>query len=671
MKNLFKAVLLSLVVVLTTNNVISQSSVEKKVLVTIGNENVTAGEFMRVYEKNNYSEELYSESDVKDYLNLYINFKLKVLEAEALKMDTASSFKTELEGYRTQLAKPYFIDETVNEALLNEAYARLKKDIRASHILIMIDENATPEDTLKAYNKISTILDEIKAGKDFADAAVEHSDDPSARDKEAVPNQQRFKEGNKGDLGYFTVFNMVYPFENAAYNTPLGQVSPIVRTKYGYHILNIVDVKDAMGTAEVAHIFVALRPEASTEDSLRKVQKINNIYEKIQDGLSFDDAVVEYSEDKGSIKNRGKLSGFSVNRVVPEFVSTVGGLEIGGISEPVRTAYGYHIIKLLTLNQPGTFEEEQAVLKERLAKDKRSLKSEEAVIAKIKTDNKFKNYPKAIDAVIAKIDTTVLAKRFVADSLIGMTETVIKLKKQKYTQYDFAKFVEIEQRIQDNIDKEVYLHQLFTEFEKESCLDFMNANLEDQFPDFKELVKEYHDGILLFNLTDEKVWTKAVKDTIGIEEFFLNNRERYNWGERVDASVFQLRNKSNIEKVKEIILKYDNDGDIAKAFDADSINSIRILPDVYELGDDKYIDMVEWKTGLSEAINSDVEDLTVFVFIREVLPPQPKELKDARGIVTADYQNFLEEQWITELKGKYPIELNEEILTRIIEEKKK
>ena len=671
MKNLFKAVLLSLVVVLTTNNVISQSSVEKKVLVTIGNENVTAGEFMRVYEKNNYSEELYSENDVKDYLNLYINFKLKVLEAEALKMDTASSFKTELEGYRTQLAKPYFIDETVNEALLNEAYARLKKDIRASHILIMLDENATPEDTLKAYNKISTILDEIKAGKDFADAAVEHSDDPSARDKEAVPNQQRFKEGNKGDLGYFTVFNMVYPFENAAYNTPLGQVSPIVRTKYGYHILNIVDVKDAMGTAEVAHIFVALRPEASTEDSLRKVQKINNIYEKIQDGLSFDDAVVEYSEDKGSIKNRGKLSGFSVNRVVPEFVSTVGGLEIGGISEPVRTAYGYHIIKLLTLNQPGTFEEEQAVLKERLAKDKRSLKSEEAVIAKIKTDNKFKNYPKAIDAVIAKIDTTVLAKRFVADSLIGMTETVIKLKKQKYTQYDFAKFVEIEQRIQDNIDKEVYLHQLFTEFEKESCLDFMNANLEDQFPDFKELVKEYHDGILLFNLTDEKVWTKAVKDTIGIEEFFLNNRERYNWGERVDASVFQLRNKSNIEKVKEIILKYDNDGDIAKAFDADSINSIRILPDVYELGDDKYIDMVEWKTGLSEAINSDVEDLTVFVFIREVLPPQPKELKDARGIVTADYQNFLEEQWITELKGKYPIELNEEILTRIIEEKKK
>lgn len=671
MKILSKAVLLSLAVVFLTTTLYSQSSVSKKVLVTIGNEDVTAGEFMRVYEKNNYSDELYSETDVKDYLDLYINFKLKVLEAEALQMDTSASFKNELEGYRTQLAKPYFVDETVNQELLVEAYERLKKDVRASHILIMVDENAVPADTLKAYNKISTVVDEIKAGKDFAVAAVEHSEDPSARDKEAIPNQQRFKEGNKGDLGYFTVFNMVYPFENAAYNTPVGQVSPIVRTKYGYHVLKVVDIKDAMGTAEVAHIFVALRPEASSEDSLRKAQKINNIYSKIQEGLSFEDAVIEYSEDKGSVKNKGQLSAFSCNRVVPEFVYTVSNLEIGGISEPVKTAYGFHIIKLLSLKQPGTMEEEETRLKERLAKDKRSLKSEDAVIAKIKKDNKYKKYPKAIDAVIAAIDTTVLSKRFVADSLAAMTETVIRIKKQKFSQYDFAKFVEVEQRIQDNIDKDVYVNQLFAEFEKESCLDFMDANLEDQFPEFKELVKEYHDGILLFNLTDEKVWTKAVKDTIGIQEYFDNNREKYNWKERVDASVFQLRDKSQIDRVKEIISTNDNDGDIAKALDADSIKSVRILPDIYELGDDKYIDMVEWKVGLSDPINSDVEDLTVFILIREVLPPQQKELKDARGLVTADYQNFLEEQWISELKAKYPISLNEEILNKIIEENSK
>ena len=389
MKNLIKGVILAFVFTLSISNVISQNSIKNKELVTIGNEDVAVGEFTKVFEKNNTEPDIYEKDAVTDYLNLYINFKLKVMEAEALKMDTANSFTKELAGYRTQLAKPYFIDETVNEELLVEAYNRLIKDIRASHILVMVDENAIPQDTLKAYNKISNILDEIVAGKDFADAAVEHSEDPSARDREAIPNKQRFSAGNKGDLGYFTVFNMVYPFENAAYNTGLDEISPIVRTKYGYHIVKVTDIKDAMGSAEVAHIFVALRPEATTEDSTRKAEKINNIYAKIQDGLSFEDAVVEYSEDKGSIKNQGTLSAFSCNSVVPQFVATVDKLEVDEISEPIKTAYGFHIIKLINIDTPGTIEEEAPKLKERLAKDNRSRKSEDAVIAKIKSDNKY------------------------------------------------------------------------------------------------------------------------------------------------------------------------------------------------------------------------------------------------------------------------------------------
>ena len=387
MKNLSRGLLLSLAIVFAVSNAISQKSTGKKVLVTIGDEKVTASEFTKVYEKNNAQTDLYNEDAVREYLDLYINFKLKVLEAEALMMDTVVSFKTELAGYRDQLAIPYFVDETVNESLLEEAYNHLNKDIRASHILIMVDENAIPEDTLKAYNKISKIHKEVTTGKDFAEAAVEYSDDPSARDREAIPNKQRFRAGNKGDLGYFTVFNMVYPFENAAYNTGINEISPIVRTKYGYHIIKVTDIKDAMGYAEVAHIFVALRPEASTEDSIRKVEKINNIYSKIQDGLSFEDAVAEYSEDRGSIKNQGKLSKFSCNRVVPEFVKIVDNLEIDDVSEPVKTAYGFHIIKLINVEKPGTLEEESARLKERLTKDQRSRKSEDVVIAKIKIEN--------------------------------------------------------------------------------------------------------------------------------------------------------------------------------------------------------------------------------------------------------------------------------------------
>lgn len=669
MTTLFKG-LLSLIIICTISNGISQNSYGKKVLVRVGDEKVTANEFIKVYEKNNTQADLYDSNAVKDYLNLYINFKLKVLEAEALKMDTIATFQKELQGYRDQLALPYFVDETVNELLLQEAYDHLRKDIRASHILIMVDENAIPEDTLVAYNKITSIHNEVISGKDFAEMAVKFSDDPSARDREAIPNKQRYRAGNKGDLGYFTVFNMVYPFESAAYNTGINEISPIVRTKYGYHIIQVTDIKDAMGYAEVAHIFVALRPEATTDDSLRKVEKINNIYSKIQDGLSFEDAVVEYSEDKGSIKNQGRLSKFSCNRVVPEFVKAVDGLEINDISEPVKTAYGFHIIKLVNTEKPGTFEVESPKLKERLTKDQRSRKSEDVVISNIKKENKFKIYPEAITEVINAIDTSVLSKRFVADKLIAMNLPVMKLRKEKYTQYDFAKFVQKNQRIQENVDKDVYLNQLFTNFEKESCLDFMDKNLEDQYPEFKELVQEYHDGILLFNLTDEKIWTKAVKDTVGLQEYFSNNSDNYNWGERVNATVYELKDNKVLDQVKQIIEENNNDGDIAKALDNDSIRSVQIFPDVYEKGDNKYVDMVEWKTGISGPINSDVEELIVFVKITEIIPPQPKRLDEARGLVTADYQTYLEEEWVEQLKNKYPVTVNEDVLDLIINNNK-
>jgi len=668
MKNLTKGLIFTLIIAFSASGTMAQKFFQKKALVTIGDEKISSDEFLKVYEKNNTEDNLYNEEAINDYLNLYVNFKLKVLEAEALKMDTISSFIKELDGYRTQLAKPYFIDETVNEQLLDEAYNHLKKDIRASHILIMSDENAAPEDTLIAFNKITKIREEIILGKDFAEAAVEYSDDPSAKDREAIPNQQRFKPGNKGDLGYFTVFNMVYPFELAAYNTDVDQISPIVRTKYGYHILKVTEIKDAMGSAEVAHIFVALRPEATTQDSLRKVEKINNIYSKIQDGMSFEAAVIEYSEDKGSVKNQGRLSKFSSNRVVPEFVEAVDVLEINDISEPISTAYGLHIIKLISIERPGSFDEESAKLKERLAKDQRSRKSEDAVISKIKADNSFKIYPDDITSVFVAIDSTVLDKKFVADSLANMTKPVIKLKKQTYSQYEFAKFVQSNQHKQENIDKDVYLNQLFTQFEKVSCLDFMDKNLENQYPEFKDLIQEYHDGILLFNLTDEKVWTKAVKDTIGLQNYFDNNRENYTWDERVNATVYKLNDKSISDEVLMIINKYDSDGDIANEFNADSINSVQIIPGKYEKGDNKYIDSIEWKVGLSDAIDSDVEELTVFVKINEIIPAQQKELDEARGLVTADYQTFLEKEWIEQLKEKYPVTINSKVLSTIIVE---
>lgn len=301
--------------------------------------------------------------------------------------------------------------------------------------------------------------------------------------------------------------------------------------------------------------------------------------------------------------------------------------------------------------------------------DQRSHKSEEAVVQQIKVDNKLKIYEKGKLAVFAAIDSTVLQKKFVTDSVTGMMKPIMKIGHAKFTQNDFVKYVGIKQRIQENIDKDVYLQGLFDEFIDENCLAYMDDHLEEMYPEFDDLMQEYHDGILLFNLTDEKVWTKAVKDTVGLEKYFNDHRADYMWGERVDATIYHIRDKKDVELVSIIIKENENDGDIAQIFDRDSIRTVRIIPDTFEKGDDKYIDQVEWTTGNLQEIESDVEDRVTFVKIRKVRKPVAKQLDESRGLVTADYQTYLEEQWVKELKSKYPVVINEEALTAMLAEK--
>jgi peptidyl-prolyl cis-trans isomerase SurA len=663
--HLTRVTFLAFAILCTASLSYAQKSLDKEVLVNIGNEAVTVDDFMRVYDKNNSQTSMQDPTPIAEYLDLFVNFKLKVMEAEELKMDTNSTFQKELAGYREQLAKPYFIDESVNEALLEQAYQRKLKDVRASHILIMVDENARPEDTLAAYNKIVEVRELVVNGMPFEEAAVEYSDDPSAKDREEIPGKQRARPGNKGDLGYFTVFNMVYPFENAAYETPVGEISQPTRTRFGYHLIKVNDKKDALGTAQVAHIFVPILPGSTSEDSIADLEKINNIYQKIQEGMPFEEAVVEYSEDKGSAKNGGELSKFTCNRVVPEFVIAAESLQVGEVSEPVQTMYGYHILKLISRETPGTFEEESPKLKERLAKDERSHKSEEAVISNIKNEYKFKVYDKAKAELFAAIDTSIISKTFAAESVAGFTKPLMKLGSEKYTQYNFAVYAQANQKMQ-TIDKGVYLEQLFNQYVAETCLAYEDKHLEEKYPEFKALMEEYHDGILLFNLTDEKVWSKAVKDTTGLEQFFNAHRDNYMWGERLDATIFEVKKTEAVDTLRNWISRHMSDGEIAKKLDEDSITSVKIIPGLFEKGDNKIIDQVDWVAGTTVEVNSDVEELTVIIRIREILPPEPKKLNEARGLVTADYQTYLEKQWIEQLKEKYPVQVNQEILDVLV-----
>ena len=301
---------LVLAVALTaTFQVSAQSKLDKQVLMTIGNKPVTVKEFTDVYSKNNLKGDVIEKKSVDEYIDLFTTFRMKVMEAEAQKLDTSAKFRNELAGYRKQLAKPFMSSDDITDELLQEAYQRKQKDIRASHILIRCDKHALPSDTLKAYNKAMDIRKRALKGEDFGELAVRYSEDPSAKDTKATADMPA-RQGNHGDLGYFSVFDMVYPFETGAYNTKEGQVSMPVRSDFGYHIIKVQSVTDAMGTVQAAHIFLQLPFDASAEEESAMKQKADNIYKELMDhnGENWNEAVKNYSDDRGTLPRNGAWS---------------------------------------------------------------------------------------------------------------------------------------------------------------------------------------------------------------------------------------------------------------------------------------------------------------------------------------------------------------------------
>ena len=313
----------------------AQSKLDKQVLMTIGDTPVTVKEFCDVYTKNNLKSDVIDKKSVDDYLDLFTTFRMKVMEAYAMQLDTSAKFKREFEGYRKQLAKPYFTNDEISEELIEEAYQRKLKDIRASHILINCDKHALPSDTLKAYEKAMDIRKKALKGEDFAHLAVLYSQDPSARDMKATEKTPA-RKGNKGDLGYFTVFDMVYPFETGAYNLKEGEISMPVRSDFGYHIIKVNSITDALGNITAAHIFLRVPQDASEEDAQAVKEKADRIYEELTSntGAKWKDMVLKYSEDNGTKGTNGELSTFTVSRVVPQFIEAIKGLKPGEIAHP-------------------------------------------------------------------------------------------------------------------------------------------------------------------------------------------------------------------------------------------------------------------------------------------------------------------------------------------------
>ncbi len=634
-----------------------------EVLMTISGKDVTVGEFMAIYQKNNMLNQAIDQESLKEYLDLFINFKLKVREAEDLGLDTITSFKTELAGYREQLAKPYFTDEATIDKLIQEAFERSKQDVRASHIFIRVAPDALPEDTLAAWNKISRIRQRLMEGESFEMLAFELSEDPSARDREANA-QHPFIKGNKGDLGYFTVFDMVYPFETATYETSKGQISQLTRTEYGYHLIKLTKKQPAMGKVTVAHLYRAIPKNATVEDSLRVHQKIDTIYFMLNTGAKWDSLVTVFSDDKGSAARGGALPKFGVNRMVPEFIEAIYQLEnIGDYSKPILTSYGWHIIRLVERDKVLPFNEAKVDLKQKVMKDGRSQIGQKVVIQKIIDEYGLTEYKAAKEDFYSVVTDSIFLGKWTADMASGLNKPLFKIGKMVTTQQEFAAYLAAKQKKGDKKSITVYVNSQYQDFLKEKLFMVENQNLEQNHPEFKALMHEYRDGILLFDLTDKNVWSKAVKDTTGLKTFYDKNKSNYMWGPRIDATVYTLKSQDAADTVRNFLSTGLSDEDILKEINTDTVKVLTIQSGKFSKKDNPALDKINWKVGTSENIKTD--DGIVFVTIREVFQPEPKELNEARGLITADYQNYLEIQWIDNLKKKYPVVVYKEVFAKI------
>lgn len=651
--------LLSLLFVFST---IVKAQDTDKVLLSIGDKNIEAEEFWSIYQKNKQINEQSEKTSLSEYLDLFINFKLKVIEAQNEFLDTSKAFKSELAGYRKQLAKPYLVIDSVNEEVMRDAYQRMQTDLRASHILFRVEANAAPEDTLVVYEKALKLRKEILAGDyTFDEAAVRFSEDPSARDMD-MGNGRAVRPGNRGDLGYFSAFDMVFPFENAAYKLKKGEISMPVRTRFGYHLIYLTDSIPAIGEAKAAHIYIRNSNETSPDDSAK--MRIDDLYQQLQNGKAFEDLVLQ-SDDKGTNEKGGELPWFKANRMVPEFIHAVSAMKIGEVSTPIHTAYGWHIVKFIDQRPVKSFADVKDEIKDKLKRDVRSHKGEQAKIAQVKKEENFKEYPQNLDEIIESIDSNFYTKEFNIESLSVYQKPLFTLRTNNYSQYDFLKYAFPRRGNSMQANYRSILHELYNSFVDQSTLDFEEEHLEDKYPDFRMIMNEYREGILLFDIMNRKVWTKAAADSVGMQQFFAQNQDKYRWGKR---AVFEVYNLLDTAYLKSVFAKVDegkNATEIRESFKKDSINPIRFETKIIEKGTEPDYDALKWETASVCVLKNAKKQPVAVVKLIEIKKPEAKKLSETRGLVMADYQNYLEKQWIEKLKKRYPVRVNKKVLKEL------
>lgn len=587
---------------------------------------------------------------VNEYLDLYVNFRLKVKEAVTQGKDQTNAFQEEFEGYKKQLAEPYLMQTKVNEEMVQEAYKRMTIEVSAAHILIKSGGDTNPEDTLKAYQKAIEIKKKVNSGEDFGVIAAQQSEDPSAKQ-------------NGGNLGYFSALQMVYPFETAVYQNEVGEIVGPVKTRFGYHIIKINDKRQARGQVLAAHIMIRSKPDSVSVASAKN--KAQSIFDNISKGADWKEQCKLYSDDVRTKQTGGQLQWFGTGNLVPEFENAAFGLkDVGDISEPVQTRFGWHIIKLLDKRGIASFEEKRADLESKISRDTRAKDKKSVALKKLKSSQRFRINNESRKELMSYFDSTLLNAKWNYDSSNpDLAKILFTTSDTDYTIEAFLKFAHEKQKLRKLTSLATYVEQLYNQFEEKSIFDEELKLIEANNYDYQMVLDEYRSGILLFNQMEEEVWNKAIADSTGLQAFYEKNKKKnYKLAEHAVVRRFVSKDSIVLQNVERQLDKSNSELD--SLFNREEPLTLQTFDEKIEREEQQWIDD-HWEVGTS--IQKSENYFTLWD-IKEIRPDGYKPLKDIKGMVISDYQNELEKEWLKALRKKYPMKLNKPVLKKYIEE---
>jgi len=621
-------------------------------LLSVANVPVFADEFIYAFNKNRSPDSVVTRTDIDDYIDLYINFKLKVMEAKERGMDTTSAFKKEFSSYISQLDNSYLHANNDSEELVKEAYERMQIEVRAAHILFAVAESDSPNDTLAAYKNALAVRDSIIGGAPFEKMATKFSTDPSAKQ-------------NFGDLGYFSALQMVYPFETAAYHTVIGEISLPIRTKFGYHLIKVIDKKANEGKVKVAHIMI--RKGDGDKD------KAYDIYDQLMKGADWKESCQKFSEDNQSSKQGGALTPFSRNQIVPEFANAAFLLTTPEeISEPIQTPYGWHIIKLIDKLPVSDFEASEKQIRAQVRRDSRSQISEQKMIERLANENAWIENSENVQLVISPENLNYQNDTLLFEESKLAKLVLFKIKGNPYNARDY--YALIDTSAQQKKTK-AYLYAQYKKFKEESIINYEKAHLAEKYEEYRFLNQEYFDGILLFSIMEDEVWAKAGKDSLGLSQYYEQHKNEFIDTTKLKVALFSSMDSTIIHSIAmqiPLVKDYKNMSLKEKENMVAQYNGTPQLSLQLDSGEfviDRHPILQKLALPYSETIINGEKKWYYVMPLRNNNLPIP--LKEIKGKLIADYQVVLEERWLAKLKERYAVQINLPTLKNIYKQLEK